>query len=70
MKRKRNKGKDSTKRIKLEVKKKDPLLQAVTPSVGRPKLKRAQRRRPPLPRQVNDTTRAKMLKASQLLQKG
>lgn len=65
VKRKKSKGKAPIKRIKME----DP-LQSVKRSIGRPKIKRAQRKRPALPRQVTDIAKAKMLKASQLLQKG
>lgn len=68
VKRKRSKGKGSAKRIKVEAKQ-EPLL-LTKHSIGRPKLKRAQRKRPPLPRQVSDIAKAKMLKASHLVQKG
>ena len=48
----------------------DPLLKAATSSVGRPKLKKTQRKQPPLPRQVNEIAKSKMMKAATLLRKG
>ena len=37
---------------------------------GRPKLKQAQRKKTPLPHQVSSFTKAKMMKAAAVLQKG
>ena len=64
-KRKQIKKAKPVKKLKL-----DPLLQTATRSVGRPKLKRAQRKQPPLPRQVNEFSKSNMLKAAILLRKG
>ena len=46
------------------------LVHLVKRTAGRPKLKRAQRKRPPFPRQVSSETRANMAKAAAILRRG
>ena len=48
----------------------NPLQKAVQRGIGRPKVKRTQRKQPPLPRQVNEKSRSRMIKAAALLRKG
>ena len=48
----------------------DALSQVAKRQPGRPRLKRPQRKRPPLPRQVSTPVKQKMLKAAAILQRG
>jgi len=49
---------------------KGALSQVVKCEPGRPRLKRPQRKKPPMPRQVSSPAKAKMLKVAAILRRG